>query len=275
MFGAHFQDYGYTESPWAFNCGLSFCKQTIETMTISGATTQNIIRTTFNDTLTSSMGLEPFYSYSSPVNIAFDETAPHPISTDTHVLYAWSTFLPATWIGSVSYQLQFGTVYTAVNDSGPFLRAIAGAAKPGGYAFQNPDWENQTETGEDIPALFARIATSMTTSLRTEVGIVSVPGQGKIMTRQVDIRWEWLVLPGAVVLLTWIFLFGVVIVNSRSKATKWKSNALAILAVGSSVGQKLSGVQDAETLIKTAKEIKVNMIRDHIEGGSEYLSVHS
>ncbi|KAL4807997.1 hypothetical protein BDV18DRAFT_167820 [Aspergillus unguis] len=122
------------------------------------------------------------------------------------------------------------------------------------FISNRPSWDPQTLKAvygtqgnlTDIASVFKSLTSSLTLQARSKVCDATV--QGTTWTEQsfVQVRWLWMILPGALVLLSGIFLF-VTILHTRNQYI-WKSSPLALLFSDLTV--------DAPSPIKPAPTLK-------------------
>ncbi|KAJ5133316.1 hypothetical protein N7476_003455 [Penicillium atrosanguineum] len=79
----------------------------------------------------------------------------------------------------------------------------------------------------DISTMFESMASSLTLNARSKVCSASVNGTTWTMQSFVQVRWKWLILPGALVVLSLVFLV-VTVVHTKNQYI-WKSSPLALL----------------------------------------------
>ena len=78
-----------------------------------------------------------------------------------------------------------------------------------------------------------RLATSMTNILRSSALKVMVPGDAHSMKTFIIVKWEWLIFPFALLLLTFAFLVSTIRKTSADTATGvWKTSAMPTLIYG-------------------------------------------
>lgn len=103
------------------------------------------------------------------------------------------------------------------------------------FVSNRPDWSSDTIEAlhgnygnfTEINAAFASIASSMTINARSKVCGGSVNGTAWTTQSFVHVRWQWLILPAALVGLTIIFMI-VTVVHTKNQHI-WKSSPLALL----------------------------------------------
>jgi hypothetical protein len=78
---------------------------------------------------------------------------------------------------------------------------------------------------ESFPAIMDRVALSMTNSIRTGPNQTEVHGSVLVAEQHIEVRWPWMILPAALVLLSVVFLIVSMILATR-RCAGWKSSAL-------------------------------------------------
>jgi hypothetical protein len=78
---------------------------------------------------------------------------------------------------------------------------------------------------ESFPATMDRVALSMTNSIRTGPNQTEVLGSVLVAEQHIQVRWPWMILPAALVLLSVIFLIVSMVMSTR-RCAGWKSSAL-------------------------------------------------
>lgn len=79
----------------------------------------------------------------------------------------------------------------------------------------------------DINSVFESLASSLTINARFQICEATVNGTAWTVVSYVHVRWPWLILPGALVVLSLVFLV-VTILHTRNQYI-WKSSPLALL----------------------------------------------
>ncbi|KAI9738733.1 MAG: hypothetical protein M1834_008238 [Cirrosporium novae-zelandiae] len=79
--------------------------------------------------------------------------------------------------------------------------------------------------------LFTNLATSMTNNIREEGGANSTGTAWKTET-YIHIRWQWLILPVSLLMLSLVFLIITMLVSNKQNIPVWKSSQLALLFHG-------------------------------------------
>jgi hypothetical protein len=84
-----------------------------------------------------------------------------------------------------------------------------------------------------INTIFENVATSLTNNIRmTADHNTSVPGQEAVLTTVIEIRWPWIGLPCATILMATLFLVIAMAETCRTHTPLWKGSELATLFHG-------------------------------------------
>jgi hypothetical protein len=107
--------------------------------------------------------------------------------------------------------------------------------------------------------------------LRSEGHITGVPGPGEKVEPAmgtanelhvyVDIRWEWLIFTGAILVLTICFFVLVVFQSAKDEVVVWKESPLALLFHGLQLKEERdqSGPMDLAGMESKAKKVRVRL----------------
>lgn len=85
---------------------------------------------------------------------------------------------------------------------------------------------------DDLDAWWARLMKSLTNNIRI-TGVVKdvdhdhYDGIAWVQSTYIRVRWVWLILPAALVLMSMTFLVSTMVASSRGKTEPWKNRALA------------------------------------------------
>lgn len=114
----------------------------------------------------------------------------------------------------------------------------------------------------NISTLFSNIATSMTNVLRSYgdgTGHDTVFGTAYSMEVFIHVRWEWLALHVALLVISSVFLITVIQISYRERAPVWKSSSLALLFHGIDEGERLGPLDDIQEMELRAKNMEVTL----------------
>ncbi|KAL4946708.1 hypothetical protein BDV06DRAFT_231788 [Aspergillus oleicola] len=103
------------------------------------------------------------------------------------------------------------------------------------FISNRPSWKPETLEAvygtqgnyTDIASVFGSLASTLTLQARSKVCDATVTGMTWTMQSFVHVRWPWIILPGALVVLSGVFLF-ITILHTRNQYI-WKSSPLALL----------------------------------------------
>lgn len=115
----------------------------------------------------------------------------------------------------------------------------------------------------NISRTFQSIADSLTLQIGKGKNTIAVPGIVLQPATYVVVQWEWLILPGVLVLLSVVFLAVTLIVNKHKGAPVWKSGLLPLLFHGV-VGfdREDLAAEDRSAIDKVARGMEVRLQRD-------------
>ncbi|KAI9756988.1 MAG: hypothetical protein M4579_003646 [Chaenotheca gracillima] len=204
----------------ASECILYYCIQTYNASVTNGDLTQKVVKTWHNTTgqhldstsIISVHNVSPVYQNSTltpPADPDFNIRGDTTYTISGITVTAFSSYLAT---------LFNGTVHRESLGSGIFSSDVIQAL------YTTP-----------IADTMANLATSMTNNLFVDSGDPVVPRQAGASTSMetiVHVRWGWLALLPALVLLTLIFLLFAMLSTSRRHAPLWKSSPLALLFHG-------------------------------------------
>jgi hypothetical protein len=115
---------------------------------------------------------------------------------------------------------------------------------------------------KSFPDIMDHVASSMTNSIRTGPNATEVYGTVEVSEQHIKVRWAWMILPAALVLLSVIFLTATMVLGSR-KCAGWKSSALPSFYHGFAaweVSERYHG--DIEEMERSAKGIYARLGTD-------------
>lgn len=124
--------------------------------------------------------------------------------------------------------------------------------------------------GKDIPRLMADITDSVTNLIRLGPNRTDIHGTADYPEVFVVVRWQWCILPGALVVLSVVF-FSLIVWDNRarndSRAPLWKSNILPFLFYGLEgwTREEMRVSENSTAMEKTAKGMMAKMKRNDDE----------
>lgn len=85
------------------------------------------------------------------------------------------------------------------------------------------------ESRSDLNESLRSMSTSVTDAIRSNAKSVEVPGQAFRTTTFVYVRWPWIILPIAVVVISTLLLIATIITNRKLRVVMWKSSIFGLL----------------------------------------------
>lgn len=243
---------GIPPEPSATECALFFCVDTYEAFVREGVFTENRISTDISSNTTlSNMGATQDFSL-TPETCYFNGSRydqPHEHSRKCTYNVNWLSRL-------------------AVANSLSSLLTGQGSL----FASYRPSWSSDAIEAfygingnhTDINSVFTSLSYSLSLNARSQICTATVNGTAWTVVSYVHVRWPWLILPGALVLLSLIFLV-IIILHTRNQYI-WKSSPLALLFSDLSIDEDtplrqdptLKGMEDTsrnmEVWLETTKE---------------------
>lgn len=276
--GTEYHDIPNALNPWAKQCSLQACVNTLSSSVDNGALQENITSTVLNHTVLDIRSPDPDSDYG--VYIKGE-------SNDSYLLGMGALLSIRGWFSAIF------TNGSATRTTSDFSRSITDADRAvvvnltvgisSGETFFDTDivtafYWNYYEYPSGIDMLMSDLAVSMTTTFRGFMG--AVPTNGKSITTEsyVHVRWGFAVLPIAVVVACLIFLLASMILTRTSHTHLWKSSALAVLFHGldKETREKFHSEDGLLAKKKQAKAVKVTLYtgsRDETLLGSARLLV--
>ncbi|KAI1342817.1 hypothetical protein F5Y15DRAFT_269493 [Xylariaceae sp. FL0016] len=216
--------------PWARQCTLSACRQTLKTNVSNGILNEEVIDSAVNQTVLDNTNL----------NDGAD-----------HNVYALGTDGFAYMLGieaMLSMRGWFSTLFAsgaAVRSASSFNRTITDntvvvnltVGISSGETFFDSDivtafYWNYYEYATGLDMLMSDMATSMTVAFRSFLGAAPASGRAISMESYVHVLWGFAVVPIVVVVGAAFFLIGAIYWTERTHTKVWKSSALAMLFHG-------------------------------------------
>ncbi|ROV93641.1 hypothetical protein VMCG_08100 [Cytospora schulzeri] len=219
--------------PWARQCTLSACVQTITSQIVNGNLVENVTHIVTNDTVATNSGKGIVLE---PVIITSDaSTSSNATSSPTSYLLSAEAML-----GMQSWFSQLFASGSASRSDSAFNKTIGVNLTVGissGSTFFDTDivqgfyWNYyQYPTGLDM--LMEDLSVSLTVAFRSMVGQEPVNGIALTATSFVHVRWGFVTPLILAIVLTAGFLSTAMYRNRRCGAQLWKSSTLAVLFHG-------------------------------------------
>jgi len=218
-------------NPWALQCGLAACIQTLSSSVINGYLSENITASTTNGIIVDISG------GNTDSNIPISLTSP--TTNTTFTLAMGAKLALESWFsdlfrnGSAARNAQ--ALNQSITDGNVIVNLTVGVSS--GETFFDTDivtafYWNYYEYPSGIPLLMEDLAVSMTVAMRSFAGAVPHAGLAMSYESFVQVRWAFITVPVVIVVLTAIFLAAAVWRSEQSRTKLWKSSALAMLFHG-------------------------------------------
>ncbi|KAK3316995.1 hypothetical protein B0H66DRAFT_308942 [Apodospora peruviana] len=265
--------------PWAQQCTLSACVQTLNSSIEKGELSETVVKTVTNDTVP--RGADAVRNL-EPVTIS----ATHPNGTlETYTLSREVVLAMQLWFshlfrnGTASRNAEFinQTLDTVPGSANVLVNLTVGISS--GETFFDTDivqafyWNYyEYKDGGGLEMLVRDLAVSMTVSLR-DIGGEKVEGKAFINETYVHVRWGFVAVPLLAVVMAGVFLL-TAIWKTRSSGTRlWKTSALAMLFHGldEDARERFEDLKGLEAKMREAKGVKVKLEQD--EGGRASLRI--
>jgi hypothetical protein len=244
-------------NPWATQCTLEYCVQTLETAVVDGKLSQNVTKTTTNSTTVDIFNTKGV----SPVSI----TSPNGTSlfiSEAAALGIQSWFSDLFINGSASRNASEGVV----RDQSVIVNLTVGISSGTTYfdndIVQTFYWDYY-EYPNGLTKAMSDLSTAMTVAFRSFHGVNQIAGTAFGMETHLQVHWSWIVVPVLIVVCTLIFLALVTWNAHRHKVPLWKSNALAVLFAGMGLDHEtrklFRGEQSLNEKTDVAKHVRVQL----------------
>ncbi|KAL6159985.1 hypothetical protein ACJBU6_02396 [Exserohilum turcicum] len=252
-------------NPWAKQCTLQACVNTISAAVINGTHQENITHSVTNTTVLDMSSPDPNADYGVYI---------HGESDDTAYLLGMGAML--------SIRGWFSAIFTngsATRTTSDFTRSVTDPDRAvvvnltvgisSGETFFDTDiltafYWNYYEYADGLNMLMSDLAVSMTTAFRGFMGAVPTMGKSITVESYVHVRWGFSVLPIAAVLATLVFLITAMTMTHTSETQAWKSSALVSLFHGldAQTRERFGAKDSLSEKRKQARGIKVQLYTD-------------
>ncbi|KAF3039979.1 hypothetical protein E8E11_004963 [Didymella keratinophila] len=251
-------------NPWAKQCSLQACVNTLSSSVTNGTLQENIVHSVSNHTVIDMSSPGPNSDYG--VYIKGDPEDPYLMSMGAMLsIRGWFSALFTN--GSATRTTDAFNRSITDADRAVVVNLTVGISS--GETFFDTDivtafYWNYYEYERGLDMLMSDLAISMTTAFRGFNG--AVPTNGTSMTREsyVHVRWGFAVLPIAVVVACLIFLLAAMVLTRSSGTQLWKSSALAGLFHGldKETREKFAAEDGLHAKKKQAKAVVVRLYTD-------------
>ncbi|XXH01984.1 hypothetical protein Hte_008348 [Hypoxylon texense] len=208
-------------------------------------------------------------------SIAFDNVTSETARSDLQLLVPSSGGNPAAYnlsqnaVDSISayFQTTFaGTPRTFVNETWIIPGRLNGYYVSTGQIQYDPSINQVIWQTDDLAALFASLAVSMTNAIRSgDDTRARQQGKTGILTTYYEVQWPWITLHATIYVASVAFL-AVTMYQGRENAPVWKGSSLATLSFGARVGGIFEGIMDVGQMEReaAAEEVKLLVAYDSI-----------
>lgn len=251
--------------PWARQCTVSACVQTLETKVSNGILTEKIVDTKINNTV---------LDISDP-NDGRDHNVYTVAADRTEYLLGIEAMLSMRgWFTSVfangSASRNAAAYNRTITDNSVVVNLTVGISS--GETFFTSDivtafYWNYYQYADGLDLLIADLATSMTVAFRGFAGAVPVAGRAISAESYVHVRWGFAIVPIVVVVGAALFLVAAIIQTRRTTTPVWKSSALALLFHGLDDSARAHLVHTAGLREKTAQSRAMKVKLEELDDG--------
>lgn len=252
-------------NPWAKQCSLQACVNTLSSFVVNGTLQENITHTVLNHTVLDIRSPDPNSDYGVYIKGEAE---------DSYLLGLGALLSIRGWFSAIF------TNGSATRTTSAFSRSITDGDRAvvvnltvgisSGETFFDTDivtafYWNYYEYPSGIDMLMSDLAVSMTTAFRGFMGAVPTNGTSISTESYVHVRWGFAVLPIAVVVACLIFLLASMLLTRTSHTQLWKSSALAALFHGldKETREKFCAEDGLHAKKKQAKAVKVRLYTDN------------
>lgn len=251
--------------PWAQQCSLSACVQTLQSSVENGELIEKPIKSVTNDTVPRTADV---IENLIPVTIT---TPSHNGTLETYTMTREVVLAMQTWFeylfrdGSASRSAEYisRTLKTAPGSANVLVNLTVGISS--GETFFDTDivqafYWNYYEYPGGIEMLMHDMAVSMTVSLRS-IGGEAVQGMAFINQTYVHVQWGFVAVPVAAVAMAALFLVTVMWKTRASGTRLWKTSALAMLFHGldEDARERFEDLRGFAAKMKEARGVKVRL----------------
>lgn len=254
--------------PWAQQCSLSACVQSLESSVVNGVLNESVTNRDFNQTVVD------MTKHAEDADLAVYVTGADNV---TYIVGKEAMLSMRGWFSSLFSTGSAIRTTTESNrtitDNSVVVNLTVGISS--GVTFFDSDivtafywnyYEYQEDDGIDM--LMSDTATSMTVAFRSFLGAIPISGQAISTESFVHVRWGFAVLPILVVAATAFFLMAAIYKTQRSNTKPLKSSTLAVLFHGldEDVKSHFGTFENLDDKKRQARLIKVQL--DESDGNS-------
>lgn len=251
--------------PWAQQCSLSACVQTLESSIVSGELVEKPIKTVTNDTVPRAADVIQDLVPVTITTLSLNGTL------ETYTMKREVVIAMQIWFedlfrgGSASRSAKYinKTLKTAPGSANVLVNLTVGISS--GETFFDNDivqafYWNYYEYPRGVEMLMHDMAVSMTVSLRS-IGGEAVQGMAFVNQTYVHVQWGFVAVPVAAVVMAALFLFVVIWKTRASETRLWKTSALAMLFHGldEDARERFEDLRGFAAKMKEARGVKVRL----------------
>lgn len=230
--------------PWARQCTLQACVQTIESVITNGELQENVTSIVTN---TSVVSTGPGSTDMEPI-VIHTNTTKDGVPTDLEADFSSYTLSKEAMISMQSWFAELFTNGTASRNKDYISKTLTSANNAAikvnltvgissGETFFDTDivqafYWNYYEYPSGLDMLMNDLATSLTVAFRSLWGQEAVNGTTLSQETFVHVRWGFMTAPLLAVLLTTAFLTGIIYMSWSPGADLWKTSVLGLLFHG-------------------------------------------
>ncbi|KAH8776544.1 hypothetical protein F5883DRAFT_409960 [Diaporthe sp. PMI_573] len=263
--------------PWARQCVLSACVQTIKSHIINGELVENVTHTVENKTVMTS---KDSMSELAPIVVTADSSAHNTTSPATEYLLSAEAMLGMqSWFAQLFANGSATRTDSAINttlksaENAPIAVNLTVGISSGATFFDTDIVQafywNYYEYPSGLDMLMDDLSVSLTVAFRSLWGAEAVNGTALRNESFVFVRWGFIAPLVLSVALTASFLAQAVYRSWRCNAKLWKSSVLAVLFHGlePDVTERFADVGEFEFQRLIARDVKVRLDEDIGAGG--------
>ncbi|RYN53880.1 hypothetical protein AA0114_g4165 [Alternaria tenuissima] len=263
--GTELQDIPDKLNPWASQCSLQACANTLSASVTNGTHQENITHSVLNHTVIDMSSPDPAADYGVYIAGNTDDTA---YLLGMEALLSIRGWFSAIFTnGSATRTTSDFTLSVTDPDRAVVVNLTVGISS--GETFFDTDivtafYWNYYEYANGINMLMSDLAISMTTAFRGFNGAVETNGKSITVESYVHVRWGFAVLPIAAVVATLVFLLAAMTMTHTSGTQVWKSSALVSFLHGldHQTKERFDTNDSLAAKKKQAKAVKVKLYTD-------------
>lgn len=216
--------------PWARQCMLSACIQTLDTKVSNGILTEKTLDTKTNNTVIDNSNLNDGYDHN--IYMTGEDGTQYQLGIEAMLsMRGWFSSLFTN--GSASRNA--AAYNRTITDNSVVVNLTVGISS--GETFFDSDivtafYWNYYQYADGLDLLVSDMATSMTVAFRSFLGAVPVTGRAVYTESYVNVHWVFAIVPISVVVGSLVFLVAMMYRSEKSATQVWKSSALAMLFHG-------------------------------------------